>query len=433
MKISFGKKKNDDSVENKDKRTTSSSVDFLDKLGMFFNPQPQKEKVLRHEDFNRAGDTYYATVSAGYKVTQRIIIVLLVFFLVMSLITNFKEITYDNFFYLIKDFSNAVDIEQSDYDTVSYTSDSRHFFALYRGGLVVVNPSNLAVYTATGRNTMQTTSQFSSPCVESSGKYFIVYDTSGTSFSIYNSFSRIYSESFEYPVTDACFAENGSLAVITKDISHKSLVHIYDKNFKKKFTVPSDRYAFDVAVNSSYDRMAICYYSIGDGSGLSEVCVRKLSDMEELANISINGEFLLTCGFLSEERFAVITDRSIRIYDKNFDEWETYEYSTATVSGYYLGEDGVAVAYTENSKNITIVFDKSGKLLYNETISDNIKDIGICGRFVFFRTDSGIIRINTSNGNEQFLPSDQGSMLLYSEDTAMVCGDSKAEYLVFGD
>ena len=39
---------------------------LMGKIGHFFNPEPQKEKVLRHEDFNAAGDVYYASVSAGF-------------------------------------------------------------------------------------------------------------------------------------------------------------------------------------------------------------------------------------------------------------------------------------------------------------------------------------------------------------------------------
>ena len=36
-------------------------------ISTLFNPVPQKERVLRREDFNAAGDTYYATVSVAYK------------------------------------------------------------------------------------------------------------------------------------------------------------------------------------------------------------------------------------------------------------------------------------------------------------------------------------------------------------------------------
>ena len=433
MSKQFGlKKRTEDESENKEKKFIFNS-DVFGRIGRFFNPEPQKEKVLRREDFTGAGDTYYATVSAGYKISQRILVLILAVFLVFSLVTNFREITYDNFFYLLKDFSTAVDMESTSYDTLSYDSDTRHFFSLFRGGLTVVNPSNLSVFTATGRRTLQTTYQFSSPCVESSGKYFIIYDTAGTTFSIYNSFSRIYTETLDYPITGACFAENGNMAVITKDISHKSLIHVYNKNFKRLFTVPSDKYAFDVEMNSSSDKMAISYYGIGDGSGRTEIVFRNISTMEEYESISIDGEFLLESGFLSEERFAVVTDRSIRVYDKYFQELDAYTYYNAVVSGFSVNEYGAAVSYTHNSENVAVVFDKNGNVLYNESVSDNIKDINIHENYIFIRTDNGVIRINGNSGKQQFLSSGQGQMLIYGIDTALVCGDSKAEYLVFDD
>lgn len=436
MKFPFGNKKQKDNSENfednSEKRSVFSS-EFFGKLGEFFNPEPQKEKVLRHEDFAAAGDTYYATVSAGYKISQRILIVILVIFLVFSLVTNFNEITFDNFFYMIKDFNTAVDMESTNYDTLSYDSNTRHFFSLFRGGLTVVNPSNLSVFTATGRRTMQTTSQFSSPCVESSGKYFIIYDTAGTTFSIYNSFSRIYTETLDYPVTGACFAENGNMAVITRDTSHKSLIHVYNKNFKKLFTVPYSMYAFDVEMNSDADKTAISYYDIGDGSGRTEIRIMTMSTAEDYETISIDGEFLLECGFLSEEIFAVVTDRSIRVYDKNFQEYDAQTYYNGVVSGYHVNEYGAAVSYTYNSENIAIVFDKKGNLLYNESVNNNIKDISVYEEYIFLRTDDGVVRIKGSNNDEQFLIAGKGQMLIYSADTVLVCGDSKAEYLVFED
>lgn len=432
MKFPF--KKSSRNSDNENDSEANNINGLFSKIGDFFNPEPQKEKVLRHEDFNRAGDVYYATVSASYKISQRILVLLLVIFLIFSLITNFREITYENFFYLLKDFSAAVDTEDSVYDTLSYDSNTRHFFCLYRGGLAVVNPSNISVFTATGRQTLKATSKFSSPCVVSSDKYFIIYDTSGTTFSVYNSFSRIYNETLDYPVTNAAFDDNGNMLIITKDTSHKSIVYLYDKNFKRVAMIPYSEYAFDVAINGEYDKMAVSYYGIGNGSGRTEIVARTLSNIkEEFATISVDGEFLLDSGFIADERFAVITDRSIKIYDKYFEEIEAFEYNNALVSGYEISEQGIAVSYTENSQNIAIVFDKSGNLLYNEVINDNIKDIGIFDDNVFLRTDTGVKRINVKTHKEDFLVSGQGKMLIYSADTVLVCGDSKAEYLVFDD
>ncbi len=431
IKMPFGKNKQDG--PSKDTHDSANNI-FFEKVGNFFDPKPQKEKVLRHEDFKGAGDTYYATVSVGYKISQRIIAVVLVFFLLFSLLANFREITYDNFFYLLKDFSAAVGSGASNYNTLSYDSNTRHFFALYRGGLTVVNPSNISAFTATGRRTLNKTSKFSSPCIEASDKYFIIYDISGNNFSVYNSFARVYSETLEYPVSAAAFAEDGTMAVVTRDISHKSMVHIYSKNFKRLFSVPSSsKYAFDVEMSSENDLLAISYYGIGDGSGRTEISMRKLSDMEEVGEILIDGEFLLDCGFIEDGLFAAVTDRAIRIYDKYFEELDAYEYDNGTVSGYEVSRHGVTVSYKLNSKNSAIVFDKFGKLLYNESISDTVNDIGIFDGYVFLRNDEGVLRINLGTLDEQRLTSSQGKMLIYSANTVLVCGDARAEYLVFED
>lgn len=423
---------------NKNKKEQSanfrSKFGFLGKLGNYFNPEPQKERVLRHEDFNAAGDVFYASVSAGYKISQRIIVIILIVFLLFSLITNFNHITYDNFFYILKDFAAAADVESTNYETLSYTSNPRNFFALYRGGLTVANPSKITAFTATGRQTINSSVQFSSPCIKSSDRYFVVYDISGTTFAVYNSFARIYKEDLEYPVTGACFAQNGNMAIMTRDIDHKSIVHVYNDNFKKLFTVPSStKYAFDVSMNSEADRLAITYFDIGMGMGRITVDVYNLSG-KEVTDIVIDGEYVLSTGFISENIFAVVTDRAVHLYDKNFEDIDDYyDYGGGTVTGYRVNEYGVAVAYTVNSQNIAIAFDKSGNMLYNENIDSNIKDVDIFGEYIFFRTDSGVVRINTSSFDEQQLTSGQGDMLIYSEDTALICGDSKAEYLVFGE
>lgn len=427
MKIPFKKQRNND-------EHAFSLNDILNNVKSFFDPQPQKEKVLRHEDFNGAGDVYYANVSIAYKITQRFLVVLLVVFLILSLVTNFKSITYNNFFYLVKDFSNAMDIESSNYDTLSYPSNSRHFFALYRGGLAVVNPSTISVFTATGRNTLKTQSVFSAPCIEATDKYFLIYDTAATTFSVYNSFVRVYSESLDYPITDACFANNGYFAVVTRDIGHKSLVHIYDDDFDRLFTVQSDtvnKFAFDVDIDDSSDSIAICYYDIGNGTGKTEIVIRKLSDMSVTSRLTLDSEFPVSVKFIGDSKLAAISDSAISIYNKKFEQIEKYKYDSSNLTGYNINEYGVAVAYTKNSQSFVAIYDNDGNLIFDHNVNENINDIIVFENFSFLRTDSGVVRIDLKNNKQQFLPSSQGKMLIYSADTALICGESRAEYLVF--
>lgn len=429
-------KGNDPEDSGKGGNVREKASELFEKTKQFFSTEPQKEKVLRHEDFNAAGDVYYANVSAAYKVAQRLLWLAFILFMILSILFNYREITYDNFFYLIKDFSGAVDSDGVNYETLSYESDDRQNFSLYRGGLVTVSPSRLSVFTSTGRRTLNTTVSYSSPYAVSSGRYILVYDTSGTTFSLYNSFAKIYTETLEYPVTDACLGEDGSFAIVTRSADSRTVVILYDRDFDRRVEIKADYHSFDVALDTERELLSVLSYEAGDGTGRTMLSVWDLNDLKEeekRAELTWDGEFPLACGFLEGKNYAVLTDRHVRILDDAFAEAEVSEdYFGGNITGYSLDRQGVAIAVTVSSENKIFAFDKSGDLLYNEAVSFNVSDIGIYENYLFLRTEDGVSRLNTKRAELEHLTSGEGSMLIYNGRTAMVCGESKAEYLIFG-
>lgn len=406
------------------------------RVGDLFRAETQKEKVLRHEDFNGAGDVYYANVAVGYKIAQRVLVLIFVVLLIFSIATNYREITYDNFYYLIKNFAGAADTGGSEYETLSYESDDRQSFALYRGGLATVSPSRMSVFTSTGRRTLNTTATYSSPYIVSSSRYLLVYDTAGTTFSLYNSFAKIYTETLEYPITDAALGEDGSFAVVTRSAHDRAVIRVYDRDFKLCLEIGADYHVFDVALDSERRFLTTLSYTAGNGIGRSTLSVWDLDNMEmeeKYAELSFDGEFPLACGFLEGDSFAVLTDCRARVLDRSFEETENGgDYFGADITGYSLNEQGMAVALTSASEHSVIAFDRSGNLLYQDTVSFYVSDISVCGRYIFLQTEDGVARLSPDEGESEMLASGQGTMLVYNERTALVCGQSKAEYLIFG-
>ena len=101
----------------------------------------------------------------------------------------------------------------------------------------------------------------------------------------------------------------------------------------------------------------------------------------------------------------------------------------------WTGEQGSAVALKDtslNNINRIIAFDSEGKLLYDDIVRDSVKEISVFGKHIFVRSDTGIIRLNTLNGEEEKYTCQSGNMLIYDESTAMICGESKAVYIKFG-
>ncbi len=439
-KVKIGKKQKEDQAQDAYKNAGAESEsqeksNFFGKVGDYFSPEPQKERVLRHEDFNRAGDTYYASVSAFYKVIERLLWLVLAIFLAFSVITNYQEITFDNFFYLMKDFSSAADSDVPDYQVLSYDSDSRQNFELYRGGLVSASPSAVSIFTAGGRRTLKSNTEYYSPNIVCCDKYVLVYDSSGSAFSVYNSFSKVHNERLESPITDACFADDGSFAVATKNEDGKSVIYLYGKNLKRRGDISDSKYIFDMALEDGGERFCTLAYNAGAGNGetvLSVYNIASSQSAEKLQAIDVNGEFPIGCSFLDNGRIAVLTNVSVRIYDKNCKQIERHTFYGSSIRAFSVNTYGVSVVTGSESQKNVISFDKKGDLVYNSPIEENISSVILEGSHLFMRTSDGVIRINVNSGERELLRSENGKMLVYNEDTAMVCGDARAEYLVFG-
>lgn len=406
----------------------------FDKVGGFFDPEPQKERVLSKEDFKGAGDVYFASISAFYKVVERILWVLLILFLVFSLLTNYKEITFNNFFYLLKDFSSAVDSETSNYQVLSYDSDKRQKFALFRGGIVSASPSSVSVFTTSGRRSLRNNNDYYSPNLVACDKYVLVYDSASSSFSVYNSFSKVYNQKLEDPITDAAFADDGSFAVATRQADIKTLIHLYGKNIKERGYISQSDYVFDMSLSNTEGRLATIAYDVGAGTGETIITVYDIANQntaKKLYEHSIDGEFPLSCSYLESGELAVVTNGSIRIFDKNFKQNKNENFYEATVTAFNVSKNGAVAVVSSGSVRTVYAFNSKGSLVYNKPIGENITKADIVGEYLFLQTASGVIRINTDDKTRQFLSSSNGSMLVYSEDTAIVCGEAKAEYLVF--
>jgi len=436
-------KKKDETKEKKPKKETAvekeenpnSGKKFMDKVSDMFNYEPQKERVLREEDFGAAGDVYYASVSAFYKVVERFLWLVLAIFMAFSLVTNYREITYNNFFYLIRDFSAAAESQSSNYQMLSYDSDSRQKFALYRGGIVSVSPSTVSIFTAGGRRTLKSSNEYSSPNVICCDKYVLVYDMAGSAFSVYNSFSKVHNEKLDSPIADVCFSSDGAFAVASRKEDGKTVVYLYGKNIKKRGEIPETKFMFDMSLSSAEERFASLCYEEGTGVGLTSIKVYDVGDSKSaglLKKIELEGEFPLRCAFLEGGQLSVITNRSIRIYDKNFKEKTSIDFGEVSVSAFDASENGVAVAINSETRKKVIAFDKNGKLVYNNVVADNVSDLSVYDEFVFVQTGSGVIRIDGDNGKSEKLPCEPGRLLIYGEDTAIICGEAKAYYLVFG-
>ena len=416
------------------------SFDFdriSERVSRYFSAEPEKERVLRHEDFDAAGDTYYAVVSARYKVAQRVSLTLLVLFLLLSVMFNIKSITFDNLFYLIKDLGAAADVGEKNYETLAYDAASDQSFELYRGGLAVVSRTNVSSFTSTGRRTLNTSADYSNPVAASNKKYLFVYDMGDRGFDIYNSFAKVHSERTDYPIYDMAFAENGSFVTLSRSEEHMSVLTVYGENFAKCAAYKMNLYCIDVSIDKSGERLGAVYVGTDGGIVCTHVVFYDLLKRTKTDELIYKGEFPLGCSFLDGGGFVMVSDSSAVVYDRKLKEkYVSDSFSDKAVSGIFCDSEYVAVAVNDGvivDLNEIIVFDKNGDLVYENLVLSDVGELSVCDGYLFIKNSEGVMRVGLKNGVTEQLVSQAGKMFVYDTSTAIVCLPSKAAYLDFNN
>ena len=380
---------------------------------------------------------YYESVSAGLGIGQVVLYLALFAFVILSFFRNTELITYQNFYYFFKDLNasaETVDVLAS--DSVSYPTSDEQSFALYRKGLAVAGNNGVTLFTATGRQTLSKSFQYQNPIAVGSGKYLLVYEMGGVQYSLYNSYTQIYSGKSEHAIYGAAVSDSGMYALISYSEEYTSVVSLYSSHFSLLNRYNKNGYVMDAALNEKGSRLALLTSSTENGLFKTELTLHTPRKGEDGITVPIGGTLGLSASFTAsgdvdvlcgDGYYHVSTEGKV-VSDFDFDERELICAE--------LGEDGAAFCLRSSAiseKNHVIVFDKNGKMLYNDVVTDVAEEICRRGDGMFLLTSTGISRLDLRNKTfEQYtVHTDQRRLLAVDENEVLLCSPQKAEYIRF--
>jgi hypothetical protein len=145
------------------------------------------------------------------------------------------------------------------------------------------------------------------------------------------------------------------------------------------------------------------------------------------------GVFPLGCAFFDNGSLSVVTDGTISVYNKKYAPESEIGF-TDEMSAFSVDSPGAAIALRSgalNNKNRVIAFDQSGELMFDGTVSSSADGIGVSGRYLFLKSTRGVLRVDTKDSSEKYVESQTGKLMVYDDETAIVCGESTASYIKF--
>ena len=193
----------------------------------------------------------YKAAALGVSIIKyAVLAVFFVYFMVMTVAFS-SQINIENFRYIIKDMNFRLPVNPEDYGEIYYISDIEHSFALYRGDFVSAGRSRFDITDMTGKSVQSTDLGYVRPHICTSEKYLLIYDLSGNAFCVCNSFSPLYNEVTDYPITCAAINDNGYFMIASKDAEYRSVITVYNSDMKKIYHYKTNSgYIFDLLFNN---------------------------------------------------------------------------------------------------------------------------------------------------------------------------------------
>ena len=400
-------------------------------------PKAMPKAVASATKLGRPRNEYYENISAGLGIVQVVLYLSLFAFVVLSFLTNTNLITYQNFYHFFQDLNaSAEKVDIFSHDSVSYPTADEQSFTLYRKGLAVAGNTSVTVFSATGRQLVSHGIQYNDPVAVGSGKYLLVYERGGKQYSLYNANTQMHTGVTEYPISGAAVSESGMYALVSSANDANSAVYLYNNRFALINIYKKGGNVLDVAISADGRRIALLTVTPNEGGVSTSVMLAEPGKGEAIAENVIADSLGIRCHFTENGKLAALCTTGISYLSNNGELEFFYDFGKNIPAIADFCEDGVAICLKKSAiseKKITIVFDKSGKIVYNDVVPQNISSLAYREGVLFIADYNGVSRLQLDSGRMDFeeYATDGKVLLAVSEREVLLCSPQKAVYITF--
>lgn len=381
---------------------------------------------MKHLSAPESINPYYDRVSRKLRNIKYLLLLLLVISAILTLFAYRGRLTYDNFRYLLRDMDEAGHTTLTS-DSVYYMAGDTNTFLYFRGDLAVASSAGIVFHRSFGSRSFSDAVTFNAPILVGSEKYMIAYDVGGSSFYVYNSLSRVYSETLESPIVACAAADNGNFAVLTKNSIGGYAIRVYDKNFKQIATLTREGYVYSIGFLES-NRLYLCEALSEDASLYTDVSFYTVGTSEMDTTLRESG-LVLRVGEIDDSMY-LLSDRLLTFYDDSGEKTVFHSFGTADVLYADANAYGVCVLVDENASGTDYsaytFFADGGK--WEFSVEKGAKGLALCKETLCILYDDQIVvysedesaNIDIPEGARTLLPKDSNSVIVCYSDYAKI-------------
>ena len=396
-------------------------------------------KDRKKEKVSDAG-TYYHSLGTVSAIAKYICLFLCLIVLLYGFSFRTDEINSDNFRYLFN-YLGEGEANAETYKTIYFDSNDKNRFAIVRGDLAVANDSGSAVYTLAGaRRSVDSTLKFDSPRILASAKYMYIYDLGGSDLVIKSPVETIHTVGYHYPIRGVSVTDSGRFVVISEEKTSRSSVYVYDDSFRVIYDCSyGSLYTLSADISDSTDRLLTASVETEGGDFLTTLYLYSLNSKEPVIKQLISGEYPYKTAFTEDGGFFLLTDKSVRFYNRNADLVSTCEFGKEGISSYSAGKKyfirNRSLSALSPAAKVEIYSTADGKKVWEREFPAGVRFTKSYGSYIFIASGSVITIVTPRDGNEKsFEDKDETVDILWiDEDKVLKLSKGMANVFEFGE
>lgn len=341
----------------------------------------------------------YHRTANRLRTVRYLMLVCFVFFTLFLFFLFRQDMTLNHFRYLLRNFDWSSNVVGNAGDTIYYSGESGSAFGFVDGGLACITESRVFVTDRSSGTTFSHYHGYTSPKGVFSEKYMAVFDRRGSSLSLYNAFACLETLTFDGQILAVALSDGGELAVaVAEGSQYYSTVYVYNSRLEQVNKLSKYKYVTSLAFSENGKKVAVAsLYSDQNASLSSELMLMTVGKKEADAVFTYTAEAIASLEYQENGSLAVVTDRSLRIYEKNADLMAEVPFDTVP-DGIFRGEQGLLLfSAGADRRNLTVsVLGKKGESLFDGILlSGKLRGMGGDGNAFYLLTEDSLSVMDT--------------------------------------
>ena len=296
------------------------------------------------------------------------------------------------------------------------------------GGFVELGGDSCVVYSRTGTRLNSIQSGYGRPALAAGKTRFVLYNRSGNELRVESRTQNLYTKKLENNIFLCAMSDNGTLAVVTDDVSSMAELLVYSPTMEQQLRwnmTSNDGTPLRMAFSPDSRRLAAAAVTAGGGQMQTNLYVVTLAQGDPV-NVGSQSGVPQWVGWLSGTTLLAVYDSRAILYNAAGGERARYEFGGGTLRDVSVDSAGnVALLLASGQVCQLVTLDKELNVQYSGNVTTSNKVVRR-GELVYLLTDSTVESL-TSAGEYQWsqsLTARPQALLADAKQALVFCGNT---------